>query len=97
MRDSPYFKETSITLAPDASESEVNQQRMVVSLRWWMTTTDNIHYQYEKGFFDQDYYETSFVAIVRMAAPKWRAAGVTENRSSFKVEVDRILAEDDDR
>ncbi len=93
MRDSPYFKETSIILAPDASESEVNQQRMMVSLRWWMTTTDNIHYQYQKGFFDQDYYETSFVANVKLAAPKWRAAGITENRSGFKAEVDRILAE----
>jgi hypothetical protein len=32
-----------------------------------------------------------------MAAPKWRAAGIEENRTSFKTEVDRILAEADDR
>jgi hypothetical protein len=95
--DSPYFKETSLFLTPDSSENEVSKQRMIVSLRWWMTTTDNIHYQYEKGFADQDYYETSLVSIVKMAAPKWRAAGIEENRTSFKIEVDRILAEADDR
>ena len=97
MRDSPYFKETSLTLPADATEADVNRQRMFVSLRWWMNASDNLHYQYQKGFLDLEYYENAFVANVKMAAPKWRAAGIEEYRPSFKAEVDRILAEANDR
>jgi len=95
MRDSPYFKETSLILAADASESEVNDQRKKTYLRWWMNVNDNIHYQYQKGFLDQEYYDRAFVANVKMAAPKWRAVGIEEYRSSFTAEVDRILAPSD--
>ena len=95
MRDSPYFKETSLVLTPDASESEVNEQRKATYLRWWMNTTDNLHYQHQKGFLDQEYYDNAFIANVKMAAPKWRAAGITEYRPSFAAEVDRILTQTD--
>lgn len=94
MRDSPYFKETSLVLGPDASETEVNEQRKITYLRWWMNVNDNIHYQYERGFLDQEYYDNAFVANVKLAAPKWRAAGIKEYRASFSAEVDRILSTD---
>ena len=97
LRDSPYFKEMSLMLAADASESEVTKQRKKTYLRWWMNVNDNIHYQYQNGFLDQEYYDEAFVANVKMAAPKWRAVGIREYRSSFAAEVDRILAEGDDR
>jgi hypothetical protein len=97
LRDSPYFKEVSLLLAADASESEVNAQRKKTYLRWWMNTQDNHHYQYQQGFLDQEYYDKSFTANIRLAAPMWRAVGIEEYRSSFKAEVDRILAEGDDR
>ena len=95
MRDSPYFKGTSLTLAPDASESEVNERRKFTYLRWWMNVTDNLHYQHQKGFLDQEYYDNAFVANVKMAAPKWRSVGIVEYRPSFAAEVDRILAQTD--
>jgi hypothetical protein len=95
MRDSPYFKETSLILAPDASESEVNEQRKKTYLRWWMNTNDNLHYQHQKGFLDQEYYDNTFVVNVKLAAPKWRSVGIVEYRPSFAAEVDRILAETD--
>ena len=84
-------------LPADASESEVNEQRKKTYLRWWMNVNDNIHYQYQNGFLDQEYYDEAFVANVKMAAPKWRAVGIREYRSSFAAEVDRILAEGNDR
>jgi hypothetical protein len=62
-----------------------------------MNTQDNHYYQYQKGFLDQEYYDKSFTANIRLAAPMWRAVGIEEYRSSFKAEVDRILAEGDDR
>jgi len=96
MRDSPYLKETSLMLAADASESELIEQRKKTYLRWWMNVNDNIHYQYQQGFLDQEYYDRAFVANVKMAAPKWRAVGIEEYRSSFTAEVDRILAEAND-
>jgi hypothetical protein len=95
LRDSPYLKEMSLMLAADASESEVNEQRKKTYLRWWMNVNDNIHYQYQKGFLDQEYYDKAFVANVKMAAPKWRAVGIEEYRSSFTAEVNRILAQTD--
>ena len=52
---------------------------------------DNMHYQFEQGFLDQDYYENWFTDAVLILAPHWRAIGLKEHRKSFKSEVDRIL------
>lgn len=57
------------------------------------TDTDNEHYQYEKGFLDEDFYQTTTVRDIKDAAAKWRMLGVTEPRQSFRDEVDRILAD----
>ena len=76
----------------DDPEDEI---RTEVSMRWWANYLDNIHYQYQQGFIDQEYYQSQFQDAVRNFAPRWRAARVNEPRPSFRQEVERILAEEE--
>ena len=67
------------------------------SFRQWQiaqqTHWDNMFYQYQQGFLDEEYYRDSFRERVRRLAPIWRALGVTGSRRSFTEEIERILAE----
>jgi len=57
------------------------------------THWDNMFYQYQQGFLDEEYYRDEFVVRVRRLAPVWRALGIVVNRKSFDREIDRILDE----
>ncbi len=59
------------------------------------THWDNLFYQYQQGFLDEEYYHDSFRARVRRLAPIWSALGVTGSRRSFEEEMARIVAEAD--
>ncbi len=59
------------------------------------THWDNMYYQYERGFLDEEYYRDTLRERVRRLAPIWHALGVTGNRQSFTDEIERILAESD--
>ena len=87
IRGSRYVKQFNPRDDPE------DQIRTEVSLRWWANYLDNIHYQYQQGFIDQEYYQSQFQDAVRNFAPRWRAARVNEPRPSFRQEVERILAE----
>lgn len=54
---------------------------------------DNMHYQFQQGFLDPEYYEDEFKVRVRRLAPTWRALGLTGGRPSFRKEIDRLLRE----
>jgi hypothetical protein len=58
------------------------------------THWDNMYYQYQQGFLDDEYYRDSFRERVRRLAPIWEALGVTGSRQSFMDEIDRIMASD---
>ena len=66
------------------------------SFRQWQiaqqTHWDNMFYQYQQGFLDDEYYRDSFRERVRRLAPIWQALGVTGSRRSFSEEIQRILA-----
>jgi hypothetical protein len=57
------------------------------------TDLDNEHYQYQNGFLDLDFYETTTKREIKAYAPHWRAFGVPEPRQQFSEEVERILAD----
>ena len=57
------------------------------------TDLDNEHYQYEQGYLDTDFYQTTTEPEIKAAAPYWRQLSVPEPRQSFTAEVDRILAD----
>lgn len=54
------------------------------------THWDNIYQQYQQGFVDDEYYEEAFKDRMRRLIPVWRALGLTQNRSSFQAEMDRL-------
>ena len=57
------------------------------------THWDNMFYQYQQGFLDEEYYRGAFRERVRRLAPVWEALQVTGSRPSFVAEIERILAE----
>jgi len=56
------------------------------------THWDNMFFQYQQGFIDEEYYRDSFRERVRRLAPTWKALNVGGARSSFAAEIDNILA-----
>ncbi len=56
------------------------------------THWDNMFYQYQQGFLDEEYYRDSFEERVARLAPIWQALGVTGSRRSFAEEIERLLA-----
>jgi hypothetical protein len=56
------------------------------------THWDNMHFQYQQGFLDEEYYQDAFRERVARLAPTWKALGITGGRRSFTVEVERLLA-----
>ena len=57
------------------------------------THWDNLFFQYQQGFLDEEYYRDSFRLRVRRLAPIWSALGVTGSRPSFEKEMARLLDE----
>ena len=73
--------------------SDVERQRF----RLWQiaqeTHWDNMFFQYQQGFIDEEYYRDSFRTRVRRLAPTWKALNVAGARQSFSAEIDSILVE----
>jgi hypothetical protein len=57
------------------------------------THWDNMFFQYQQGFIDEEYYRDSFRERVRRLAPVWHALHVSGARRSFATEIEEILAE----
>ena len=57
------------------------------------THWDNMHYQYQQGYLDREYYEDAFKERVARLAPTWKALGLTSGRRSFFDEVERLSRE----
>jgi hypothetical protein len=56
------------------------------------THWDNMHFQYQQGFLDEEYYRDAFVERVVRLYPTWKALGLTGGRRSFFAELDRLTA-----
>jgi hypothetical protein len=55
------------------------------------THWDNMFYQYQQGYLDDEYFYGSFRERVSRLAPIWQALGITGSRDSFNAEIERIL------
>lgn len=53
---------------------------------------DNMHFQYQQGYLDEEYYEDEFVVRVTRLWPVWQALGLTGARKSFIRELERLAA-----
>ena len=57
---------------------------------------DNLFYQYQQGYLDEEFYEIRVAGAIRVFAPWWRKLNIFEasgRRPSFDAEIQRILAE----
>ncbi len=55
---------------------------------------DNMFYQYQQGFIDEEYFRDTFKVRVARLAPTWQALGLIVSRGSFSKEIEKILARD---
>ena len=76
-------------------ESATPEERSRISSHFYTRRTDldNEHYQFQNGFLDPDFYQTTTEREIKAFAPFWRALGIAEPRQQFTEEVDRILAD----
>ncbi len=80
----------SLKVLDDVELGRFRQWQIAQQTHW-----DNMFYQYQQGFLDEEYYRGSLCVRVRRLAPIWDALGVTGSRQSFVDEIGRIMAEDD--
>ena len=63
---------------------------------------DNLFFQYQQGYLDEEFYVYRVAQSIRLFGPWWRKLNIFESggrRPSFQREIDRILADkvDDER
>ena len=57
---------------------------------------DNLFYQYQQGYLDEEFYQYRVANSIRRFAPWWKKLGAFEpdgRRPSFDAEIERILSE----
>ena len=79
---------TSLDALSPIERGRFRQWQIAQQTHW-----DNLYFQYQQGYLDEEYYQASFRVRVRRLAPVWRALGVSGSRDSFEREMDRLLAE----
>ena len=83
----PERVEAIAELTPD-ERGRFRQWQIAQHTHW-----DNMHFQYQQGFLDEEYYLDSFRERVARLAPTWKALGIVPGRRSFGAEIERLLAE----
>jgi hypothetical protein len=67
-------------------------------VRWYLGARrgdyENLYYQYQQGFLDEEYYQTAVVNGIATFAPWWEKLEFNGGtvRPSFRAEVERIVA-----
>jgi hypothetical protein len=74
------------TLTPE-ERSRFRQWHIAQQAHW-----DNMHFQYQQGFLDEEYFRDEFVKRVQRLWPAWQALRLTGGRRSFIDELRRINA-----
>ena len=58
---------------------------------------DNLFYQYQEGYLDEEFYEYRVASSIRFFAPWWKKLDIFETygrRPSFDAEIQRLVSED---
>ncbi len=92
---------TKLTAAgyPDVTSSldQLSKEELGRFRQWQIaqhTHWDNMFFQYQQGFIDEEYYRDSFRVRVGRLAPIWNALNIAGARCTFVAEIKSILAED---
>ena len=57
------------------------------------THWDNLFFQYQHGYLDEESYQDAFKERIRRLAPTWKALGLIDVRRSFRDEIIRLQEE----
>jgi len=57
------------------------------------THWDNMFFQYQHGYLDEESYQDAFKERIRRLAPTWKALGLVDVRRSFRDEINRLQQE----
>jgi len=71
-------------LSPE-ERSRFRQWHIAQQAHW-----DNMHFQYQQGFLDEEYYRDEFAKRVSRLWPAWQALRLTSGRKSFFDELRRL-------
>ena len=91
----PKLRELGFPENVDALEEIEPDERIRIRLqessRW--IVLDNLHYQYQQGYLDEEYYQHKVVCSIRRNEPYWEKLSVfrTNVRPSFTAEIERIM------
>jgi hypothetical protein len=90
-------KLTALGYPEDVSSLDRLEPEERARFRLWQiaqqTHWDNMFFQYQQGYLDEQYFRDSLQVRVRRLAPVWAALGVTGSRKSFEGEIRRLLAD----
>jgi len=82
-----YPEETSALERLTPEERGRFRQWQIAQQTHW----DNMFYQYQQGYLEEEYYRDSFRERVARLAPTWQALGIAPGRRSFSDEIERLL------
>ena len=85
--------ESGANLDKVAALGDEDRGRLRNFLRARMADWDNEYYQYQHGYLDEDFFQTTTKPAIKSWAPRWRAVGIPEARASFAVFVDEVLGD----
>ena len=83
---------------PDALDglTPIEAARVVTAMEADHQDYDNLFYQYQRGYLDEEYYRHRIVPTIIKLAPWWEKLDIFETtgrRPSFDAEIARLLAE----
>jgi hypothetical protein len=91
------IKLTELGYPEDVAALDALSQQERRRFRLWQiaqqTHWDNMHYQYQQGYLDEEYYEDAFKERVVRLAPTWKSLGLNSGRRSFLAEIERLQRE----
>ncbi len=79
---------SSLDQLSDIEHGRFRQWQIAQQTHW-----DNMFYQYQQGFLEEEYYRDEFRVRVKRLGPIWRALGLTATRQSFAEKIERLLEE----
>jgi len=82
-----YPEDTAALASLTAEERGRFRQWQIAQQTHW----DNMFYQYQQGYLEEEYYRDAFRERVARLAPTWRALGIAPGRKSFADELERLL------
>ena len=98
--DSPYLPEIILKAREEGSLEALTAEETFRLRSFYQATfirLDDIHFQYQHGFLEEELWRSTMQGVVKGTAPMWQKLGLVAMRPAFRQEVERILAEEEEQ